>query len=56
MELPEVNLRQIEHFFCHYKDLDPGKWVKIERWGGAEEARQVVAEAIERAERQKLQK
>jgi inorganic pyrophosphatase len=55
-ELPEVNLRQIEHFFCHYKDLDPGKWVKIERWGGAEEARQVVAEAIERAERQKLQK
>ncbi len=48
-QLPEVTLRQIGHFFCHYKDIDPGKWVKIERFGGAEEARLVVAEAIERA-------
>jgi inorganic pyrophosphatase len=50
-DLPEVTLRQIEHFFCHYKDLDPGKWVKIERWGNAAEARRIVAEAIERAKR-----
>jgi inorganic pyrophosphatase len=50
-DLPEVTLRQIEHFFCHYKDLDPGKWVKIERWGNAEEARRIIAESIERAKR-----
>jgi len=31
-------LKQIEHFFAHYKDLEPGKWVKIVRWGDAEEA------------------
>jgi inorganic pyrophosphatase len=51
-DLPEITLRQIEHFFCHYKDLEPGKWVKIERWGNAEEARRIVAESIERAKRQ----
>ncbi len=48
-QLPEVTLRQTGYFFCHYKDLDPGKWVKIERFGWAEEVRQVIAEAIERA-------
>ena len=48
-DLPELTLRQIEHFFCHYKDLEPGKWVKIERWGDADEARRIVAKSIERA-------
>jgi inorganic pyrophosphatase len=52
-DLPAMTLRQIEHFFCHYKDLDPGKWVKVERWGNAEEARRTVAESIERAKQQK---
>jgi Inorganic pyrophosphatase len=33
LDLPEITLGQIEHFFCHYKDLDPGKWIKVERWG-----------------------
>ncbi|MEE1688355.1 inorganic diphosphatase, partial [Pseudomonas aeruginosa] len=33
----------------HYKDLEKGKWVKIQGWGGAEEARQLLREAIERA-------
>ena len=28
-DLPEITVRQIEHFFMHYKDLEPGKWVKI---------------------------
>ena len=32
-------VKQIEHFFAHYKDLEPGKWVKILRWGDAAEAR-----------------
>ena len=48
-QLPEITLRQIEHFFAHYKDLEPGKWVKIIRWGDAEEARALVLEGIERA-------
>ena len=32
-------LEHIEHFFEHYKDLEKGKWVKIEGWGGADEAK-----------------
>ena len=47
-DLPEITLRQFEHFFAHYKDLEPGKWVKIERWGDADEARQIITESIER--------
>lgn len=47
-DLPEITLEQIEHFFAHYKDLEKNKWVKIVRWGDAEEARKLIAEAIER--------
>ena len=49
VDLPEITLKQIEHFFAHYKDLEPGKWVKIIRWGGAEEAHQLIAASIDRA-------
>jgi inorganic pyrophosphatase len=48
-DLPKITLDQIEHFFAHYKDLEPGKWVKIVRWGDAEEARAMVQAGIERA-------
>ena len=48
-DLPDITLQQIEHFFAHYKDLEPGKWVKILRWGDAEEARAMVLAGIERA-------
>lgn len=48
-DLPPITLQQIEHFFTHYKDLEPNKWVKIVRWGDAAEARQMVLEGIERA-------
>lgn len=48
-DLPKITLEQIEHFFAHYKDLESGKWVKIDRWGDAEEARQLISEAVERA-------
>jgi len=51
VDLPEITLKQIEHFFAHYKDLEPGKWVKIMRWGGADEAHKIVLEAIERAKK-----
>ena len=47
-DLPEITLQQIEHFFEHYKDLEPGKWVKIGGWQDAETARRLVIEAIER--------
>jgi len=48
-DLPDITLQQIEHFFTHYKDLEPNKWVKILRWGNAEEARRIITEALERA-------
>ena len=48
-DLPEITIKQIEHFFEHYKDLEPGKWVKIIRWGDAEDAHRLILEAIERA-------
>ena len=47
-DLPELTLSQITHFFAHYKDLEPGKWVKIEGWGGPEEARREIAEGVKR--------
>lgn len=48
-DLPSITLEQIEHFFTHYKDLEPGKWVKVLRWGDASEAHGIILEAIERA-------
>src|SRR5689334_5118237 len=38
-DLPDITLKQIEHFFEHYKDLETGKWVKVMGWGDAAEAR-----------------
>ncbi|MBX6747204.1 MAG: inorganic diphosphatase [Acetobacteraceae bacterium] len=52
-DLPQITLDQIRHFFEHYKDLEPGKWVKVIAWGDAEEARQLIREAIEREKRRK---
>ena len=52
-DLPEITIKQIEHFFEHYKDLEPGKWAKIIRWGDAEEARRLIVEGIERAKAEK---
>jgi inorganic pyrophosphatase len=47
-DLPEISVQQIQHFFEHYKDLEPGKWVKIHHWGDTEEARQLISQAIKR--------
>jgi inorganic pyrophosphatase len=52
-DLPEITLQQIEHFFTHYKDLEPNKWVKILRWGDCAEAHSLILAAIERAKVQK---
>lgn len=48
-DLPEITLQQIEHFFEHYKDLEPNKWVKIVGWRDAAEAHKLILEGIERA-------
>lgn len=48
-DLPEITLKQIEHFFEHYKDLEPGKWVKLSGWQDADTAKKMIVEAIDRA-------
>ncbi|WP_072392980.1 inorganic diphosphatase [Hyphomicrobium sp. CS1GBMeth3] len=50
-DLPPISLQQIEHFFLHYKDLEPGKWAKIHHWGDREEAERRIEEAIARAKK-----
>jgi inorganic pyrophosphatase len=44
-------IAQVQHFFEHYKDLEPGKWVKVLGWGDAAEAKRMIVEAIERAKK-----
>lgn len=43
-----ILLEQIAHFFTHYKDLEPGKWVKVTGWEGVEKAKALIEEGIER--------
>ena len=45
-DLPKITLDQIEHFFAHYKDLESDKWVQIDRWGDAAEARDLIRQAM----------
>jgi inorganic pyrophosphatase len=52
-DLPEIVMRQIEHFFTHYKDLEDKKWVRVGHWENAEYARKIIVEAIERAKEAK---
>jgi inorganic pyrophosphatase len=52
-DMPSITLEQIQHFFEHYKDLEPGKWVKVQGWGDAAEAKTLIKEAIDRAKRAK---
>ena len=40
-------IQQITHFFEHYKDLEEGKWVKVEGWGSAQEAKDAINESVE---------
>ncbi|MET4697806.1 inorganic pyrophosphatase [Constrictibacter sp. MBR-5] len=48
-DIPEITIQQIEHFFQHYKDLEPGKWTKLLGWRGADEARSIILQSIEAA-------
>ncbi len=47
-EMPRPLLDSISHFFEHYKDLEDGKWVRIDGWLGTEEAKQEIMDSIER--------
>ena len=53
LDLPDITIKQIEHFFEHYKDLEPGKWVKVTGWGNAIEAEKLIMEAMERLKNKK---
>jgi len=52
-DLPEITLQQIEHFFEHYKDLEPNKWVKVTGWGDAAKAHSMVEAGVARAKAKK---
>ncbi len=55
-DLPEMVLSQIAHFFAHYKDLEPGKWVKVEGWGTPEEAKQEIVAGVKRCKKARKKK
>ncbi|MDB6105599.1 MAG: inorganic diphosphatase, partial [Gammaproteobacteria bacterium] len=48
-DLPEITIRQVQHFFEHYKDLESNKWVKVTGWGDVHEAQEYIVRSIERA-------
>ena len=47
-DLPEITTQQIAHFFEHYKDLEPGKWVRVATWVEAEEAKREIVDSVAR--------
>ena len=51
-DLPPRLLKEISHFFEHYKDLEPGKWVQVREWHGVEAARREIEHAVENYRKQ----
>ena len=51
-DMNQLRLAQIQHFFEHYKDLEPGKWVKVKGWEGPEAAKKEVRDGIARYQKQ----
>jgi len=47
-DVTEEKLFKIAHFFEHYKDLEPGKWVKINGWASIDDAKQEIVDSITR--------
>lgn len=47
-DLPQILLDQISHFFEHYKDLEPGKFVKVQGWADIEDAKKEIMTGVER--------
>jgi inorganic pyrophosphatase len=50
-DVPKAMIARITHFFEHYKDLEPRKWVRVDGWHGVDKARELINEAIERAKK-----
>lgn len=50
-DVPEIDLQRIQHFFEHYKDLEPEKWVRVGNWRDAPQAHRVIVRAIEQGGR-----
>ena len=50
-DLPELLMRQTVHFFEHYKDLEPGKWVKVLGWGTVDEAKKEIVDGLAAAKK-----
>lgn len=48
-DFPKLILEQVKHFFEHYKDLEPGKWVKVTGWGGVDEAKAEILNGVKNA-------
>jgi inorganic pyrophosphatase len=46
-DMNELRLKQIQHFFEHYKDLEPGKWVKVEGWFGPADAQAEIMNGVD---------
>ena len=47
-DLPQTLIDKIQHFFQHYKDLETGKWTRVEGWYGVDKARDLIRDAVER--------
>ena len=52
-DLPRPLLLSLEHFFQHYKDLEEGKWVKVDGWAGPDVAHQEIMDSVARYQQQK---
>lgn len=50
-DVPQLLRDQIQHFFENYKDLEKGKWVKVQGWGDAAEARDMIVKSVEAYEK-----
>ncbi|TNF66989.1 MAG: inorganic diphosphatase [Gammaproteobacteria bacterium] len=50
-DMPETLLNQIKHFFEHYKDLEPGKWVKVDGFDNAKAAKDEIIQAVDNFEK-----
>ena len=49
-DIPEIDIKRIQHFFEHYKDLEPEKWTRVGNWRDVDVAHRLIMEAIERAQ------